>query len=86
LSHSALAKANLKPPRTFKEAKIADDMARRACGLDDRDNAQQALIIHINELGDGFEPRPIEASAIDAELLSDDTAPIPQEPILSNES
>jgi hypothetical protein len=56
-------------------------MTRRACGLDDRDNAQQALIIHINELGDGFEPHPIEASAIDAELSSDEPAPTAQVPI-----
>jgi len=36
LAHGALAKAKVKPPRTFKEAKIADEMARKACGFDDR--------------------------------------------------
>src|SRR4029077_20146370 len=36
--------------RTFKEAKLADDMARKACGLDDRDAASDFLLIHINEL------------------------------------
>ena len=67
LAHGALAKAKLNPPRTFKEAKIADEMARKACGLDEGDSAQHALLIHINEL-DAGEPRPIEASVIDAEL------------------
>jgi hypothetical protein len=70
LAHGALAKANLKPPRTFKEAKIADEMARKACGLDEGDSAQHALLIHINELDAGG-PRPIEASVFEGELLPD---------------
>ena len=53
LAHVALAKAKLKPPRTFKEAKIADEMARKARGLDEGDSAQRALLIHINELDAG---------------------------------
>jgi len=68
LSHGALAKAKLKPPRTFKEAKIADEMARKACGLDQLDDRSQALLIHINELSDDLDAQPIEASIIDAEL------------------
>src|SRR5260370_10402772 len=34
VAYGALARAKLKPPCTFKEAKLADDMARRACELD----------------------------------------------------
>jgi hypothetical protein len=85
LAHGALAKARLKPPRTFKEAKIADEMARKACGLDEADSAQHALLIRINEL-DAGEPVPIEASVIEAELSPDDPASLPQEATLPNES
>jgi hypothetical protein len=83
LAHRALAKAKLRPPRTFNEAKVADDMARKACGLDDRDAASDFLLIHINEL-DGSEP--IEASVIDAELSPDAPVSVLQEAILPNES
>ena len=85
LAHNALAKAKLRPPRTFKEAKTADDMARKACGLDDRDTASDFLLIHINEL-DAGEPRPIEASVIEAELLPDAPVSVLQEAVSPNES
>ena len=84
IAHGALAKAKLKPPRTFKEAKIADEMARKACGLDEDDSAQQAILIHINEL-DASEPVPIEASVTEAELLSDVPVSALQEAISPNE-
>jgi hypothetical protein len=85
LAHSALAKAKLPPPRTFKEAKVADEMARKACGLDDRDAASDFLLIHINEL-DGSESYPIEASVIDAELSPDAPVSVLQEAISPNDS
>lgn len=71
LSHRALAKAKLKPPRTFKEAKIADEMARKACGLDQLDDRSQAVLIHINEMVGGDEEPPFEVNVIDAELRTD---------------
>jgi hypothetical protein len=86
LAHGALAKAKLKPPRTFKEAKIADDMARKACGLDEQDRASDFLLIHINEQIDGFESQPIEAKVIDAELSPCTPASLSQEATLPNES
>jgi hypothetical protein len=85
LAHGALAKAKLKAPRTFKEAKIADEMARKACGLDEGDSVSQAVLIHINEL-DAGEPVPIEASVIDAELPPCTPASLSQETTLPNES
>jgi hypothetical protein len=85
LAHGALKKANLKPPRTFKEAKIADEMARKACGLDEGDSAQHAVLIHINEL-DAGEPVPIEASVIDEELSPGAPASLLQEATLPNKS
>ena len=83
LAHGALAKAKLQAPCTFKEAKIADEMARKACGLEESDSAQHALLIHINELD---APLPIEASVIEAELSSDASVPVLQEATLPNES
>lgn len=68
LSHGALANAKLRPPRTFREAKITDEMARKACELDQLDDRSQALLIHINDLNDDPDAQPIEASVIDAEL------------------
>jgi hypothetical protein len=85
LAHGGLAKAKLKAPRTFKEAKIADDMARKACGLDEGDPAQHALLIHLNEL-DAGEPVPIEASVIEAELSPCTPSSLSQEATLPNES
>jgi hypothetical protein len=85
LAHDALAKAKLKPPRTFKEAKIADEMARKACGLDERDAASDFLLIHINEL-DASEPHPVEASVIDAELSPEAPVSVLQEAVSPNES
>ena len=85
LANGALAKAKLKPPRTFKEAKIADEIARKACGLDEGESAKHALLIHINEL-DAGEPVPIEASVIEAELSPDAPVSVLQEATLSNES
>jgi hypothetical protein len=58
-------KARLKPPRTFKEAKIADDMARKACGLDINEGISQSVLIHVNELIEGREPEILEAEVVD---------------------
>jgi hypothetical protein len=74
LAHKALAKAKLRPPRTFKEAKVADEMASKACGLDDCDTASDFLLIHVNEIG-GPEDQPIEAHVIDAELSAEAGSP-----------
>jgi hypothetical protein len=86
VAHGALAKAKLQSPRTWKEAKLADEMARRACGLDDRDAASQSLLIHINEIVDASEPYPIEASVIDTELSPDAPASVLQEAVSPNKS
>jgi hypothetical protein len=74
ISHTPLfQKRKLRPPRTFKEAKIADEMARKACGLDKNDSGSQALLIHINELD---APLPIEASVFEGELLPEAAVPV----------
>jgi len=46
----ARTKAKLKPQRTFEEAKIADEIARKARGFDQLDDRSQALLIHIHEI------------------------------------
>jgi hypothetical protein len=65
---------------------VVDDMARKACGLDERDAASQSLLIHINEIADDPEQYPIEASVIDAELLPDTPVSVLQEASSPNES
>jgi hypothetical protein len=84
-AHGALKKASLKPPRTWKEAKVVDEMARKASGLDKADDASRALLIHINETM-GTDDYPIEASVIDAELSPCTPTSLSQEAALPNES
>jgi hypothetical protein len=76
VAHGALAKAKLQPPRTFKEAKIADEMARKACGLDVNEGVSQSVLIHINELIDGHEPEVLEANVVAAEVSPADGGPV----------
>jgi len=85
-AHGALKKANLKPPRTWKEAKVVDEMARKACELDKANDTSRALLIHINEIADGPDSYPIEASVIDAELSPSIPSSLSRETILPNES
>lgn len=75
LAHGALAKAKLKPPRSFKEAKIADEMARKACGLDVNEGVSQSVLIHVNELIEGHEPEILEASVVAAEVSPANSGP-----------
>ena len=65
---------------------MVEDMARKACGLDQGDSTKQALLIHINEIANGPEEHPIEASVIDVELLSDAAVSVLQEEVSPNES
>jgi len=44
----AIAKANMTPPRSWREFDLADRAARRAAGLENAEVVQQTLI-HINE-------------------------------------
>ena len=46
----AIAKANMTPPRSWREFDLADRAARRAAGLENAEVLQQTLI-HINEPG-----------------------------------
>ncbi len=68
VAHGALARAKLKPPHTFREAKLADDMARKACGLDVNEGVSQSVLIQVNELIEGHEPEILEASIVAAEM------------------
>lgn len=46
----AIKKANMQPPKSWKEFDLADRAARRAAGLENAEVVQQTLI-HINEPG-----------------------------------
>jgi hypothetical protein len=37
------------PPRTFKDAKLGDDLARKACGLNINEGVSQSVVIDVNE-------------------------------------
>jgi hypothetical protein len=56
----AIKKANMRPPKSWKEFDLADRAARRAAGLENADVVQQTLI-HINEID---AEQPIEAEVI----------------------
>ncbi len=64
----------VKAPSTFREFKIADDIARRAAGLDDEESQRQSVLITINEQIDDHDgARPIEAHEVQP------CAPAPQQ-------
>jgi hypothetical protein len=56
----AIKKADMRPPKSWKEFDLADRAARRAAGLENADMVQQTLI-HINELD---AEQPIEAELV----------------------
>lgn len=43
-ANSAIREANLPAPRTWKDAQIADSMARKAAGLEDADNTKSTIV------------------------------------------
>lgn len=60
----ALREANLQPPDNWRDAKIADDMARRAGGADD--TAPEANLININIMAHAAEVvREARGSVVD---------------------
>ena len=63
-AHAAIAKANMSPPKSWREFDLADRAARRAAGLDNEEGAQQTLLIQINERIEGVDCDPIEATLL----------------------
>lgn len=64
LAHDSLKKMKPKAPKNFRDAKMADDMARRAAGLETSENVNQTLI-QINDSIDDFDaPRPIKEAQV----------------------
>jgi hypothetical protein len=59
----AIAKAQMRPPKSWKEFDLADRAARRSAGLENAEVVQQSLLIHINEAIDGYESEVIDATA-----------------------
>lgn len=67
LAHDSLKLMRPKAPRNFREAELADKIARRAAGLDTQDVVSQTLI-NINEsMAADDEPTPV---VIEAEIVS----------------
>lgn len=75
LAHDSLKLMRPKAPRNFREAELADKIARRAAGLDTQDVVSQTLI-NINEsMAADDEPTPV---------IEADVVPVPSAPELSN--
>jgi hypothetical protein len=55
----AIQKANMRPPKSWKEFDLADRAARRAANLENAEVVQQTLI-HINEAIEGYDSEVIE--------------------------
>jgi transposase len=55
----AIKKANMRPPKSWKEFDLADRAARRAANLENADVVQQTLI-HINDAIEGYHSEVIE--------------------------
>lgn len=58
LASDALGKANLPPPKNWRDAETADKIARRAAGLEDGEQGRQ--LVQIALLGRGPEPAEID--------------------------
>jgi hypothetical protein len=65
----AIAKANMTPPKSWKEFDLADRAARRSAGLENADVIQQTLI-QLNERIDGFDSEPIEINALPSDAAT----------------
>jgi transposase len=73
-ANSALREANLPAPRTWKDAQIADSMARKAAGLEDAENTK-STIVNVGWLqqtaGGAVTRLDIESDIVDAEVVED---------------
>lgn len=73
-ANSALREANLPAPRTWKDAQIADSMARKAAGLEDSENTKSTIVNvgWLQQTAGGTVSRiDIESDTIDAEVIED---------------
>ena len=73
-ANSALREANIPAPRTWKDAQIADSMARKAAGLEDSENTK-GTIVNVGWLqqtaGGAVTKIDIESEIIDAEVVEE---------------
>ena len=71
LAHAALQKANLPAPRTWKDAQIADNMARKAVGLDEDKGATAIVQVGWMQATLGGVQTKIENDFVDVEFVSE---------------
>ena len=73
-ANSALREANIPAPRTWKDAQIADSMARKAAGLEDSENTK-GTIVNVGWLqqtaGGAVTMIDIDSEIIDAEVVEE---------------
>ena len=70
-ANTALREANLPAPRTWKDAQIADSMARKAAGLEDSENTK-STVVNVGWLqqtaGGAVTKVEVESDIVDAEF------------------
>lgn len=68
IAHEALKKASLPAPRSWKDAQIADNMARKAAGLDEEKGAVAVVNVGWMHGTIGGTPTRIENDVLDVEF------------------
>lgn len=68
IAHEALKKASLPAPRSWKDAQIADNMARKAAGLDEERGAVAVVNVGWMHGTIGAAPTRIENDVLDVEF------------------
>lgn len=68
MAHDALKKAKLPTPRTWKDAQIADNMARKAVGLDEEKGSTSVINVGFMHQTAGAVVSRIDNDVVDAEF------------------
>jgi hypothetical protein len=68
MAHNALKKAKLPTPRTWKDAQIADNMARKAVGLDEERGSTSVINVGFMHQTAGAVVTRIDNDVVDAEF------------------
>lgn len=78
IGSESVAKFRAKEPRSFRELKTADDMTRRAAGIEDDEGGNKLMLVQLNEAIEDHDPQ---------EATSESLQPIDVVPLsLPNES
>ena len=71
IAHKALKSASLPAPRSWKDAQIADNIARKAVGLDDEKGAQAVVNIAWSHETLGGPMRMLDNDVVDVDFVNE---------------